>query len=276
MAAELDPHSHTPGEEVAIDIDGLELVTDAMAEIIDLDSKRAMTLGHNVLTQSNEIDNSTAEFTPAQQELVRHFMPLAIHIAAKQIKKGGIPASDYDSVISDSLFGLVGAARRFHKDNVPDNAITSSNYFYNSIMGEILHGLRDRFGRSPAIYDKETKEVIDHGGRVQRLKPSVTSGTAKSFDKPVSADDPEGLTFGDVFSSDDQEAMDSILTRADVKDILKKVPLRKREIFFRYHFLDQTQYEIAEKIGLSQMQVSRILREVRVGMRYKLREAYKL
>jgi RNA polymerase sigma-B factor len=274
MAAELDPNTNATGEVIEINNDALALSANAMAEVIELDSRRTKALGNHALSHTEHINNTGAEFIPAQEELVIRFMPLALHIAAKQIKKGGIPPSDYDSVMSDSLYGLVRAARKFHTDKVPDNATTSSNYFYNSIMGEILHGMRDRLGRSPAIYDKETKEVIDHGGRVQRLKPSVTSGTAKSFDKPVSVDDPDGLTFGDIFSPGDKDNLNSILAGADVKTILKEMPARNREIFFRYHYLDQTQYEIAGQIGLSQMQVSRIIRELRAAMKYKLREAY--
>ncbi len=48
--------------------------------------------------------------------------------------------------------------------------------------------------------------------------------------------------------------------QADVAPLLRALPYREREVLFLRFARDMTQSEIAERIGCSQMQVSRILR----------------
>ena len=60
------------------------------------------------------------------------------------------------------------------------------------------------------------------------------------------------------------------IDRLALKSVLSTFPKRERQIIFMRYFMDKTQSEIAKKIGISQVQVSRIEKRVLLQMREKL------
>ena len=74
------------------------------------------------------------------------------------------------------------------------------------------------------------------------------------------------MTLGDTLGEDDPE-LDRAEQRAALDDLLKAVPARAREMVRLRFEEDMTQAEIGAIFGVSQMQVSRILRQTIAQLR---------
>jgi RNA polymerase sigma-B factor len=119
--------------------------------------------------------------------------------------------------------------------------------------------LEGSLGRAPTIaeiaqtLDVSDDEVLDafEAARAQR---------ADSLDAPAEGDDDQGNTVLELIGAADP-AIERAEARASVDTLMSVLPRRSR-LMLRLRFdHDMTQREIGEIVGLSQMQVSRIVRE---------------
>ena len=89
-----------------------------------------------------------------------------------------------------------------------------------------------------------------------------------SLDAPIGSGDGERRTIAESFGETDAR-FDLIDGRVSVGDALNALPERERLILHLRFAEDLTQGEIAERVGLSQMHVSRLIRraleQVRLG-----------
>ena len=74
---------------------------------------------------------------------------------------------------------------------------------------------------------------------------------------------------GELLPGDDS-AMSEAEARIMLAPAVRALPEREREILYLRFFKQQTQAQIAEEIGVTQMQVSRILARVLVQLRGQL------
>lgn len=271
-AAESDPSKaesrsfellHATGEEVA----SAEYSEQDLAIVTDLDNlRRARQLkpyhGPNevLVGGTSEESGKPQELTGEQTQLFHNFFHLAEFIARKIFSTGDYPSSEFDSMMSDSYFGLIKAVKKFDKERLPSEAI-GTNFFYQSIQGEVKRGIRARYGRVSHAKDKKTGERPENAGKTARLKPSVTIGTAQSFDQPHSRSDSAGRTLGETLASNDLNGSELGILLLGVRLVIEDFKPRDKEIFIRRFYLDQTQQEIGKAVGVSQMHVSRSLRK---------------
>jgi RNA polymerase sigma-B factor len=126
--------------------------------------------------------------------------------------------------------------------------------------------LTQRLGRSPRV-----KEVAAHLGA--REEDIVEALSADGCYSPMSLDTPVGVegsgVLGDLFADEDS-AMSEAEARIMLAPAVRALPARDREILYLRFFRQQTQAEIAEEIGSSQMQVSRTLARVLAQLRGRL------
>ena len=66
---------------------------------------------------------------------------------------------------------------------------------------------------------------------------------------------------------------DSIIDRVAVQEALSALPDREKKIMFYRYFRHKTQQEVADLLGLSQMQISRLERKVLQKLRKYLSDA---
>ncbi len=104
-------------------------------------------------------------------------------------------------------------------------------------------------------------ETVDEALRADGLfRPSSLDRSAGE-----GTEDP-GMSLGDLIAADDGDR-DSAEARMLLRPVLRRLSERDRRILTLRFVQDQTQAEIGDQVGLSQMQVSRhlsrILREVR-------------
>ena len=224
----------------------------------------------------------------AREELVSRFLPLAKRLAARYHGAG----EPYDDLVQVASLGLVKAVDRF--DVVRGVSFTS--YAVPTIAGELKRHFRDnswavhvpRGLRDRALQVHATiKELSERTGErppndelAERLSMSDGQvddalGALGAFDA-ISLDGPayqgseaDAQTRGDtvgVMDSDYELAED----RATLERALKQIPCRDRQVLHMRFMEDRTQSDIAAHIGVSQMQVSRILRSAMERLRHAI------
>jgi RNA polymerase sigma-B factor len=216
-------------------------------------------------------------------------MPIARELAGRYAGRG----IDRDDLTQVAYTALTRAARKFRADLHTDLL----SYAVPSIRGELKKYFRDhgwvirpprhiqeaqplivradselaqQLGRSP-----RPSEVAAHLGLdVQHVIEAMSAGgcfAPSSLDRLLTADNDEGTGPGilaDVVSETDRApAAEARLTLAPV---VRQLPERDRQILYLRFVEERTQQEIGEAIGVTQMQVSRlltrILRDLRRGL----------
>jgi RNA polymerase sigma-B factor len=213
-----------------------------------------------------------------RDELVSRFLPLAQHLA-RRYGRDGAHAEDLVQVAS---LGLLKAIERFD----PDREIAFSSFATPTIVGELKRYFRDKSWtvrvprdlqeRSLAVR-RATDELETELGRsptaaqvAQRvgasveevLEARVAAGARQgvSLDRPsVDGDDSE-TTLADRLGVND-EALARAEDTVTVEHLMSVLSERDRTILqLRFHE-DLTQAEIGERLGISQMHVSRLIRQ---------------
>jgi len=213
----------------------------------------------------------------AREQLVRHFMPLARSLA----RRYGRSSEPYEDLVQVACLGLVKAVDRFD----PDRGFTFQAFAVPTILGEMRRYFRDAgwavhvprgtqeralrvrdaqeqlatdMGRAPTVSQIAEYLELDVEEVVEALQ-AIRSYEAVSLDAPRPGSDDDSGTYGESIGDDDA-SFELVELGATLATLLEQVPERERTIL-RLRFVDElTQSEIAARIGVSQMQVSRLLR----------------
>jgi RNA polymerase sigma-B factor len=213
----------------------------------------------------------------AREALVERFLPLARQLA-RRYQRGGEPLDDLVQVAS---LGLLKAIDRFE----PDRPTAFSSFAVPTILGELKRHFRDK-GWSVRVprdlqemavrVDRVTEAMSRELGRAptpaeiaetvgvsaeQVLEAREAAGAyrAVSLDRPRDDDDEDGAGIADAVGADDpgySVAEDA----ATVERLMRVLGDREREVLRLRFEEDLTQSDIAARVGLSQMHVSRLLR----------------
>jgi RNA polymerase sigma-B factor len=223
----------------------------------------------------------------AREVLVRRFLPLARQLAARY-RRGSEP---HDDLLQVASLALVKAVDRFELGR--DAAFTS--YAVPTILGELKRHFRDtgwdmhvprslqessarvattttelkmRLGRSPsteelaeclAVTEEEIVEALAVGHQARTL----------SLDAPVRDGEDDAGTFGETLGDHDP-GFAAVEDGEAVRVAMTLLHRREREIL-RLRFVEGlTQEEIGQRIGLSQMHISRLLRRTLARLREEL------
>ena len=182
---------------------------------------------------------------------------------------------DYDDLYQLGCMGLIKAINNY------DTAfnVRFSTYAVPLIMGEIRRFLRDDGAVKVArpvkeLYSKAmsaAQRLSNQMGReasVEEIAAEVgctKEDIAQSLEAarmPVSLNAPlqdEGgreLTLDDCIGGEDES--EGVLDRLMLRELLRCLAPRERQVIFLRYFKDQTQSEIADELGISQVQVSRL------------------
>ncbi len=185
--------------------------------------------------------------------IVERFMPLARRLAGRYNRR----PDSLDDLTQVAALALVKAVDRFD----PTRGIAFSSYAVPTIAGEIKRHFRDhawavRPPRALAELCQRTEldeeEVLEalHAGR---------AASASSLDAPVSRQDEGTCSLGDRLGSED-DGYGLAEQRVLLEGMLRGVSPRDREILHMRYFEDMTQAQIGAVFGVSQMQVSRLVR----------------
>lgn len=118
--------------------------------------------------------------------------------------------------------------------------------------------LSKKLGREPATAEVAAEAGMEEAEVRDALQAADVSRPA-SLDAPVAATEPGAATIGDMVGSEDHN-IDHTEWGLVLEGRLDLLEDREREVLHLRFVEDLTQREIGERIGVSQMQVSRILR----------------
>jgi RNA polymerase sigma-B factor len=213
-----------------------------------------------------------------REELAERFMPLARRLAARYA--GG--AEPFDDLVQVASVGLVKAIDRFD----PERGTAFSTFAVPTILGELKRHFRDRgwsvhvprdvqerilkverataelpskLGRTPTVQDiakriEATDEEVLEAMHASQGHHAVSLDAASSL-----ADGDEPAPLGDRIGEEDQ-SFETVEYGAAIAPVLNEISERDREVLHLRFVDDLTQSEIAQRVGVSQMHVSRILR----------------
>ena len=211
--------------------------------------------------------------------VIDHFLPLARSLA-RRYRRGAEPLEDLEQVAS---LALVKAVEGFD----PSRDVAFSSYAVPTITGALKRHYRDhgwsvrvprdlqelalriqRFNEaaSAATGDSPTAaQIARHAGisveDVIEAREAYQALHADSLDQPLTSGDDDGrASLLDTIGTHDL-AFRSAFDRVLLDSLLEALDERDQTIVRLYHLEDLTQSEIGSRLGLSQMHVSRLLRQ---------------
>jgi RNA polymerase sigma-B factor len=220
----------------------------------------------------------------ARDALVERFLPLASHLA-RRYDRGDVPLDDLVQVAS---LGLLKAIERFD----PDRGVAFSSFAVPTITGELKRYFRDKgwWVRVPRdlqelalrvdragdqLFDVLRRaptpdEIAEHLGvsveEMLEAREAAGAYRADSLDRPRAENDVSARPIAETLGDDDDGYVRAEHA-ATIERLMRVLSEREREIVRLRFVEDLTQAEIGERVGVSQMQVSRLLRQAIDRMR---------
>ena len=219
----------------------------------------------------------------ARDALVERFLPLATGLA-RRYHRGGEPLEDLVQVAS---VGLLKAVERFD----PARGTAFSSFAVPTIAGELKRHYRDK-GWSMRVprdlqelavrVDRVTDRLVHELGRVPtateiaddigvsteqviEAREAAAAYRADSLDRACS-DGLDGTQVLDTLGGDEPGYRHAEQS-ATVESMMSALSEREREILRLRFAEDLTQSEIGDRVGLSQMHISRLLRQAIARLR---------
>jgi RNA polymerase sigma-B factor len=210
--------------------------------------------------------------------LVERFLPLARQLARRYQR----PDEPFDDLFQVACLGLVNAIDRFDLER----EVAFSSYAVPTILGEIKRYFRDRtwsvrvprdlqelalkvdravselalgLHREPTVDEIVARVGAAEEDVVEALE-ACGAYKATSLQTPWGTDDDSGDTLGDAIGIDER-GFAAAEDRATIDRLMRVITPRERRVLFLRFAGDLTQAEIGEHVGVSQMQVSRIIRQ---------------
>lgn len=224
--------------------------------------------------------------TEALNKLIEANLPLVTSISKKFTNRG----YEYEDIYQIGCMGLVKAIKNFdEKYNVK-----FSTYAVPMIIGEIKRFLRDdgmikvsRNVKSLAKklhFDKEAltkklnreptvEELAQFSGmdKEEILFALESSASMQYLYEVIHQDDGSPVLLIDKLSENAIEDK-NITEKLALKEALRNLDTKSRQIIVLRYFKDKTQIQVAKMLGISQVQVSRIEKKVLQEMRKQLYE----
>ena len=216
-----------------------------------------------------------------QNVIVLAAMPMVKKIARGLARRNTDPVED---IIQVGSVGLVKAIQLYNP-KVSENFKTYATYL---ITGEIRHYLRDKVSMIKApreIYElayrvnklmqklkddqgNEPSEVVlaeELGTSVGKIKEVIDVERRKqtiSLDQIITTGSDESLSLFDKVADDNHYNLESFQEdKILLKDAISKLDVKLQEVVVLNYFEDMSQTQIATRLGISQMQVSRRLKK---------------
>jgi len=233
------------------------------------------------------VSAGSTEFQRQRDKIVERCLPLADHIA-RRFEGRGEPRDD---LVQVARVGLVNAVVRFDVGAGSDFV----SFAVPTIMGEVRRHFRDnswsvkvprrlkelhlrlgaatadlsqRLGRAPTATELAAELGMERDEVVEGLVAGSSYNTL-SIDSGGGSDDDEARAIADTLGDVDT-GLDRIEDREALRPLLEALPERERTVLVLRFFESMTQTQIAERVGISQMHVSRLLAKSLARLRDQL------
>lgn len=220
----------------------------------------------------------------AQNFLIENNMGLVRSVVKRFLNRG----CDYDDLVQIGSIGLLKAIKKF---DISFN-VKFSTYAIPMIIGEIKRFLRDdgiikvsrnlkelaykantmkenmekTYGREPTI--SELAVALDITREDLVLALDSTNATHYLYETIHQDDGSPVLLIDKIICNESQDTM--VVDKIALRQMLQSLDARERQIIILRYFKDKTQCQVADSLGISQVQVSRIekrvLNKIKEGM----------
>jgi RNA polymerase sigma-B factor len=232
--------------------------------------------GRLLLTRLCDLPTGHVDRDRIRGRVIEWYLPLARHLAGKFSGRG----ETHDDLVQVATIGLIKAVDGYD----PDRGVEFTSYAVPTISGELKRHFRDkgwtvrvprrlqelklsiakatgplaqRLGRSPTVTDLAEHLGISEDEVIEGLD-SGNAYTAVSLSTPVGTGDAAATEVQDLLGEDDP-GLATVEDRAALRPLLAALPERERTIVVLRFFGNLTQSQIADRVGISQMHVSRLL-----------------
>ena len=218
----------------------------------------------------------------AKEKLICENSPLIKSLIKRYLNKG----VEYDDLYQLGCLGFIKAINNY------DESFNTkfSTYCVPMVIGEIKRFMRDdgsiKVSRAIKSQNIKINKFVEDFFKDNCRKPTLEEISKKfcmdindviftmdSAKMPVSIytqaedEDKKSMFLLDKFAEDESNDMvDNIV----LKDVLKKLPSRDKQIIILRFFRDKTQSEIAKALGVSQVQVSRLENKIITKLKEEL------
>lgn len=208
------------------------------------------------------MDSKAASFDEGNEEkLIRENTGLVKSVALRLYYACD---EELDDLIQMGYIGLLKAARRFE----PERGLKFSTYAVPMIAGEIRSQLRDKgavkVSRSlksdAAAVRRAESDFVAKNGVSPRLSElaEITGLPQERVTEALTAADAmknfENYEEANLWTDNE----DRNIARIDLKNSVEKLPPLERQVIVLRYYRDMTQQQVADIIGISQVQVHRI------------------
>jgi RNA polymerase sigma-B factor len=258
---------------------------DTPAEPADYARERAAARA--ALVRLRKMPDDDPEYGSLREYVIGEYMSYARYIAGK-FRQRGESQLDLEQV---AYVGLVKAVDNFD----PDYGAAFLTYATPMIAGEVRRHFRDttwdvhvprrvqenalavraaereltqQFGRPPTAAEIAQRLELSADEVAEAYEASVAHHAA-SLDVPVSMADGDGASMGELMGDEDP-GFELVVNREALKPLLAELGPRDKKILLMRFFRNMTQTQIAEELGVSQMQVSRLLSQILRGLRERV------
>jgi RNA polymerase sigma-B factor len=227
-----------------------------------------------LLAELHALDVTDPRRKRLRDQLVELHMPLVVYLA-RRFSGRNEPMNDLVQVGS---IGLIKAIDRFD----PSRGLEFSTYATPTILGELKRHFRDtgwlihvprraqelqttlnaaradlsqELGRAPTVRELSQRIDVAEDAVIEALDAArAYSGVPLDILAPPGETVPEHPMLGMV-----DEGFEQVEQRAVLRDVISQLPEAEREILLLRFVANKTQTEIAALVGVSQMQVSRLV-----------------
>ena len=222
-----------------------------------------------------------------RNEIVERHRRLADRFAIRY-RSRGIPVDDLRQT---ALLAMVRAVDRFD----PEKGVSFATFASRTMDGELKRALRDKawavrpprsaqerhlalrkreeelthkLGRAPTV--QELAEALD--ATVEEVLEALEAGSARSAGAITRTNDDGATVDADDLLSVGEQGYGLVDTKLIVEELMADLDERDREVV-RLRFYERLgQEDIAQRIGVSQSYLSRLLRKILLQMRERLEE----
>ncbi|NME82940.1 RNA polymerase sporulation sigma factor SigF [Clostridium sp. SM-530-WT-3G] len=222
----------------------------------------------------------------AMNKLIEMNLPLVASISKKFLNRG----YEYEDIFQIGSIGLVKAINNFDLNF----NVKFSTYAVPMIVGEIKRFLRDdgmikvsrnvkSLARKIHFYKEELTNKLKRTPTIEELaeyadveKEEIvfameSSNTLQYLYDTIHQDDGAPVLLIDKLSEKSSEDT-NLIEKIALKEALRSLDEKARQIIMLRYFKDKTQVQVANMLGISQVQVSRIEKKVLRQMKKKLEE----
>ncbi|ASF39754.1 MULTISPECIES: RNA polymerase sporulation sigma factor SigF [Halobacillus] len=159
---------------------------------------------------------------------------------------------------------IIGEIQRFIRDDGTVKVSRSLKELNHKVRGK-KEELMKVYGRSPTVNELAealgmTREEIVQAEEVGRSPQSIYETVYENEGDPI--------TLVDQIAEEEDNWFEQIT----LQDVLSRLEKRERLIIYLRYYKDQTQTEVAERLGISQVQVSRLEKKILADMKQTMND----